>query len=635
MKKAKKIISLIITVSMAFTILPIQIKNALADDKDKIINFKNENLKNILINNNNIDSNNDGEISVKELEEIMINGKINPLYRYSLANSDEDLINLLAGREFNLRKGVLNYKFAQNIENIFQDTYQTSYVRIKLTSSDESILEIDSREYNFSGEIYGLEGKRYSYISFLPKKIGEVTVYMELGDIKKNFKIKVEGIDENQPLGDKVSLNSEIYYNRWPKNYTAYVKDKGQVWDISKETPKLMVNKVKKYVAGYIYNIDYVGKDSYKTYEVETYSYLKKSSNLALDSNNTLWSWGCVDDDEENIKEKEITNVKDFDTRYALKNNNELWEYYGDKNKVISDVKDWESISNQEYREVVDNRLVILKNDNSVWGRIDSDISKKVSKTGEFIKLSNNVVKVVSYLSEDVSPCSPVGKTKIVGFITDKGEYYTISKDLKIEKVCENVKDVIEGFIVKDDNTTWSNDGKKKLINSEISKVIVKEKDKRYEYYLINSKNTMWRYYDGDISNVSEIIDDEEHILKFNNIDLLTNVVNEYDFRDAYCYNEVPYQYLALRSDGSIWAYGNDIVPTMIINGKNIPLNGDLDGNDKVNSFDALKILKISSKGNITEEEKKLADINKDGKVNSLDALKVLQYATGKIDKLE
>ena len=64
-------------------------------------------------------------------------------------------------------------------------------------------------------------------------------------------------------------------------------------------------------------------------------------------------------------------------------------------------------------------------------------------------------------------------------------------------------------------------------------------------------------------------------------------------------------------------------------------LIGDLDENDKINSFDALKILQISSRGNITEEEKKVADINEDGKVNSLDALKVLQYATGKIDKLE
>ena len=64
-------------------------------------------------------------------------------------------------------------------------------------------------------------------------------------------------------------------------------------------------------------------------------------------------------------------------------------------------------------------------------------------------------------------------------------------------------------------------------------------------------------------------------------------------------------------------------------------LLGDIDGNGKINSFDALKILQISSRGNITEVEKKLADINKDGKVNSLDALMVLQYSTGKRESLE
>lgn len=57
---------------------------------------------------------------------------------------------------------------------------------------------------------------------------------------------------------------------------------------------------------------------------------------------------------------------------------------------------------------------------------------------------------------------------------------------------------------------------------------------------------------------------------------------------------------------------------------------GDVNGNGKINSTDALLILQ-SATGvvNLTDNQKKLADVNGDGKVNSSDALQVLFYATG------
>ena len=741
MKRAKKIISLIITASMAFTILPVQIKNTLADDKDKIINFNDENFKEILIECK-VDSNNDGEISIKEMENLkelnipssyfggkkinnmqeihyaynlkelfigsnvlkgnidflknlnnleilyidrenkikditslsnlinlktldlsgnqieditplsnltnlkslnlsenkikditslknldnlIINGSINLNYN-NISNSNEELINILAGKKFILKKGASKHDFAGNIDTIF-----SGY--LKMTNNNDDILKIDFNKYESN------DSTIYNYNEILAKNIGEANIDIELGDIKKSFKIKVEGIDENQPLGDKVSLNSEIFSDRWLKNYTAYIKEKGQVWDISEETPRLMVNKAKKYVASYIYNvkdiINYVGEKAYTAYE-----YGKTVNNLALDSNDTLWSWGASDEGDKHEKSKEMSNVKDFDERYALNKNNELWQYFGEKNMVLRDVKDWVTVLNQDGLEI-DNRLIVLKNDNSVWGRVDSDISKKVTETGDFYKISDNVIKLVSYFDylKEYRHITQLPET--VGFINNKDEYYIISSDLKVKKIADNVKNIIEGFIVKKDNTTWSKDGKKKLVDSEIINVI-QEKD-IYDskiQYLISSNGSIFKYdYElGNITIISEIPNEytsNEYTLKFNGIDLLTSVNKKYDFWAAYYYNEVPYEYIAVRTDGSIWTYGDDIVPTMIIDGKNIPLNGDLDGDDKINSFDALKILQISSRGNITEEEKKVADINKDGKVNSLDALKVLQYATGNIESLE
>lgn len=58
---------------------------------------------------------------------------------------------------------------------------------------------------------------------------------------------------------------------------------------------------------------------------------------------------------------------------------------------------------------------------------------------------------------------------------------------------------------------------------------------------------------------------------------------------------------------------------------------GDVNGDGKINSTDALLILQ-SATGlvKLTENQNKLADVNCDGKINSSDALQVLLYATGK-----
>ena len=57
-------------------------------------------------------------------------------------------------------------------------------------------------------------------------------------------------------------------------------------------------------------------------------------------------------------------------------------------------------------------------------------------------------------------------------------------------------------------------------------------------------------------------------------------------------------------------------------------LRGDVDLNGKVNSLDALRILRYSVKID-TEINEKIADVNGDGKINSLDALGVLRINVG------
>ncbi len=59
---------------------------------------------------------------------------------------------------------------------------------------------------------------------------------------------------------------------------------------------------------------------------------------------------------------------------------------------------------------------------------------------------------------------------------------------------------------------------------------------------------------------------------------------------------------------------------------------GDVNGDMKINSVDALRILQYSvGKLAFSDDEFERADVNKNGDVNSSDALSVLQYSVGKI----
>ena len=57
---------------------------------------------------------------------------------------------------------------------------------------------------------------------------------------------------------------------------------------------------------------------------------------------------------------------------------------------------------------------------------------------------------------------------------------------------------------------------------------------------------------------------------------------------------------------------------------------GDVNADGKINSADALLVLKFSTQlQSPTSAQKKLADVNGDGKIDSSDALEILKYSTG------
>ena len=58
---------------------------------------------------------------------------------------------------------------------------------------------------------------------------------------------------------------------------------------------------------------------------------------------------------------------------------------------------------------------------------------------------------------------------------------------------------------------------------------------------------------------------------------------------------------------------------------------GDVNKDNKINSLDAVEILKyVAKKKTLTDEQLALADTTRDGKVNSLDAVRILKYVAKK-----
>ena len=247
------------------------------------------------------------------------------------------------------------------------------------------------------------------------------------------------------------------------------------------------------------------------------------------------------------------------------------------------------NINNNQLKSI--NSLNNLKEIDISNNNITSIESLNNSKNIVYLDVSENEIKDISSLSQfnkledlDISN-NPIENNKnnqdVINNMTNNGVEVSNKKDvISVEEITLD-KSEIEISI-----------GEKTILNKDITP------------YSASNKNVTWKS-----SNPSVVsVDKEGNITGISKGQAIITVTTEEGNKKAEC--------------------------KVIVKGGETLL-GDMDDNGKVNSFDALKILQISSRGNITEEEKKVADINKDGKVNSLDALKVLQYATGKIDKLE
>lgn len=477
---------------------------------------------------------------------------------------------------------------------------------VQVTCEDTSIINITDN--------YG----NYFYVS--PIKEGSANIIITLGDNHIERSISVSKINPNQSLGE----NKKVKYSKYSfGNHVLF--DDGTLWDISKTNDmKIIKENIKKFVSGSVYEYGMNGDLEYNTF------------NLALDEDGRLYEIG-IDIPDDNTQGILIgNNVKKFDYRYMLTNDNKLLDFYGENSKTIEAVKDWSRINEREYglfTSRIDNSLygyhdqkvvgtLVLKLDGSLLMRRDSNEHENINS---FSKIRDDVDK----LTENNS------------FITKSGEYYKVlynseEDKLEVKYITSNVKNVIANkFIVKKDGTTWNDDGYK-VLNSEV----VDYEDP----IILDSDKKLWRYGGGGEvinidNNVSEILDccnyKKTDGKVYSEGDPLNYITSFYDYQlgldGVLTYRGIPilngvqdlicdagfYNIVAIREDGTLWNV-TDIEPEKLDG-----INADLNNDGYIDMLD-LAILSNCYNAKTNDNNYKLKyDLNKDGIIDIYDIVKL------------
>lgn len=456
---------------------------------------------------------------------------------------------------------------------------------------------------------------------------GDATIKLQYGELTKSFIVKVNGIDADQPLDAGTSGTAEFYKR-------AALNSNGELWNLSDNGPNVVKNNIKKYVA-------------YDTYEGDANS--PEELRLAVDNNNTLWSWGGDTYSNEKTtsfqdNKREMENVKYVNTRYAVTYNNELFDYCKDDGRLLDNVKEVERINDASQYKRAKIGTEVLKTDNTLWVRRDGNL-QQTSKV--FVKAADGVKQLTS--SDDYSTN---------GYIKDDGTYWVGSEvspgNIGFTKVADNVSFVKYGFIVKTDGTVMSPDGTKVILTTGL-----KEVKESTGSYLVDNNNTLWSwnsyseaqkvsdgfkeftedgfmkidgtmydYYnnqvdyqqkvDGIYGSYGDVTLSKDNVLYVSGVKILTNVTKLY--RYGYGYDNRPIY--AVRSDGSMWEVGN-MVPTKLLN-----LSSDINHDGAVDMIDLAFIgSKYNAKSTSTSYNSD-CDFNKDNIIDIYDVVSVSRRLT-------
>ncbi len=470
--------------------------------------------------------------------------------------------------------------------------------------------------------------------SITMQKEGNVELTLTLNNDTIKVNIVINGIDSNQSIesdknSDLIVEKNEVYkydgseydyhlgeVNCYTQISSAILTNNGDLWQTYPKAKKVQSN-VKKYVSKWVY---------WGNYDTDY-----KVCDFRLDNNNDLWSGS----------KKILTNVKDVDGRYALKNDNTLVDVYHENGDSISNVKNWKESSSYWDSTFYDQTL-ILKNDGSLWRKL-------MNSTDQSLVLVDNNVKelheagylktdgeYVSYRDERIiaSDVSEVDDDNLCFYYSDGSCSLSLDSSYDYEHIAlggTKIKSRSGNWIILQNNQLYykpfgNNTITKKADNID-SFVVDGVKTINGEFFSIVNNNLESTdkaiIQRSENRNYSIVVDTnaEFGMLQRNGVNILDNV------KDVWNTSDEDY---ALRTDGTIWKVRG--IPTMYmdLNASNI-IPGDVDGDDKVTTKDLMIVLYgVSGRNELTDDQKTAADIDGDGKVTISDLTRILYYVSGR-----
>lgn len=421
---------------------------------------------------------------------------------------------------------------------------------------------------------------------------------------------------------------------KWGQGATALYPS-GELYYIGNHGEVMLAENVRDYVAVNTYG--YVGNSVYWN-----------QFNI-LDSGNTLWKWAWQEEADQPQVTKIADQITDFSAGTALDINGNLLDIRSETTMPIV-MTDVAQIDDVDY---------VLKNDGTVWQNVYGTVWSSVygsPRSYQFTQLDQDVKHLIgdgAYIKEDgatyvngvkIADFSAVSvKTTVlngdIGFPTDY--YVAVQEDGSVWKIRMEDKECTK---VAEHFSHWSNEwsydytvGTAGFYTEDGTYYSLdpnKNPLERSESYLRSDK-TLWCTTSGYYG-----VDDE-------NFKILTSVedyanVGSGFYRPYFDSRWGDDEFLAVRSDGSIWGYrfnaDSKYVPVMV----KAPIDkdpapaftlGDVNLDGKVNTSDARLALRgAATLETLTDQQVLAADVNKNGKVDTSDARKILRVAA-KLDQ--
>ena len=504
---------------------------AVSTDTETYLNFPDPNLENAL-RNQNADANEDGFISVKEMEALT--------YLWIERISD------ISGLEYAVNADLSFYECSVPMEDRFR---LNRYQNIVMTEGEVETPAISRNSIDWDVEVqYSAEnpnilkiGKdEYGSNLMTGLQTGKTTVTATVGSVSQTFTVTVT--DADRLVGEASdSLPAFREYGSYAgEKVVNGLYDDGSLYYIGNHGETLLAEDVQSYMTVARGSYGYVGNTVYwNNYTV-------------LDNENTLWNWGWNDETQQNEKREIAKNIADYTASVTLLDNGNVINTMSPEEILLQDAVQISHLGqNTEEPEYA------LKRDGTLWefhGAWNEELERYhyVAK-----QVDQNVDHIVDscYVKQDQTTWSLKHQEKLADFAAERavqqgwwGTYYLLDKnhvlyetyyqesgrslrvvsdDFKAFYYSEGDSGYVCGYITKS-GTVYDSDGNPVQLPFSIS-----ELKKLTRGYALKTDGTLW-----------ELREERGPLL------VLTHVA---DYSPS---NETSGIAIALRLDGTVWVNG-------------------------------------------------------------------------------